>query len=180
VQRFEGGLAMAWPVAVLSVLALVGGFVQVPGAWSAVDDWLHPVSESIEEAGGGTAIFSGVAALLLALAGMALAWRFYARPSERPVALRRRYPRTARTLEHKAYFDEAYDVVFYRPSSSLASGLLRFVEEPVFLRSLGGFGSLVRDASGRVAAAQTGVVRSYVLAVAGGLAVLAIVFLLVS
>jgi NADH-quinone oxidoreductase subunit L len=180
VERFEGGLAMAWPVAALTILALIGGFVQVPGAWSAVDDWLHPVAESIEEAGGGTAIFSGVAAVVLALAGIVLAWRLYARPSDRPAVLRRRYPRTARTLEHKAYFDEAYDVVFYGPSSSLASGLLRFVEEPLFLRSLGGFGGLVRDVSGRVAAAQTGVVRSYVLALAGGLAVLAIVFLLLS
>jgi NADH-quinone oxidoreductase subunit L len=180
VRRFEGGLAMAWPVAALTLLAAVGGFLQVPGAWNAVDDWLHPVAESIEEAGGGTAIFSGVAALVLAFTGIALAWSFYGRPSERPARLRRRYRRTARALERKAYFDEAYDVVFYEPSSRLASGFLRFVEEPLFLRSLGGLGGGIRDFSGRVAAAQTGGVRSYVLALAGGLAILAVVFLLVS
>src|ERR671937_499160 len=73
-RRFEGGLGMAWPVAVLTVLAAVGGFLQVPGAWNAVDGWLHPVAESIEEAGGGTAVFSALAALVLALAGIALAW----------------------------------------------------------------------------------------------------------
>jgi hypothetical protein len=59
-------------------------------------------------------------------------------------------------------------------------GLLRFAEDPLFLRSLGGLGTGVRDVSGRVAAAQTGLVRSYVLALAAGLAVLAVVFLLVS
>jgi NADH-quinone oxidoreductase subunit L len=180
IQRFEGGVAMAWPVAVLTVLAAVGGFLQVPGAWNAVDDWLHPVAESIEEAGGGTAVFSAVAALALALAGIGLAWSTYARPSERPAVVRRRYPRAVRALEHKAYFDEAYDVVFYEPSSRLADGLMRFVEEPFFLRSLGGLGSTIRDVSGRVAAAQTGGVRSYVLALATGLAVLAVVFILAS
>jgi NADH-quinone oxidoreductase subunit L len=180
VERFEGGVAMAWPVAVLTVLATVGGLLQVPGAWNAVDDWLHPVAESIEEAGGGTAVFSGVAALVLALAGIALAWLLYTQPGERPARLRRRLPRTARALEHKAYFDEAYDVVFYEPSSRVAAGLIRFAEEPLFLRSLGGLGSGVRDLSSRVADTQTGRVRSYVLAVAGGLAVLAVVFIAVT
>jgi NADH-quinone oxidoreductase subunit L len=180
VRRFEGGLAMGWPVAVLTVLATIGGFLQAPGLWNAVDEWLHPVAESIEDAAGGTAIFSAVAALLLALAGIALAWTLYARPGERPARLRRRLPRTARALEHKAYFDETYDVVFYAPSSRLATGLMRFAEEPLFLRSLGGLGSGVRDLSGRVAAAQTGGVRSYVLALAGGLAILAVVFFAVS
>jgi NADH-quinone oxidoreductase subunit L len=180
VARFEGGLAMAWPVAILTVLAAVGGFLQLPGVWHLVDDWLHPVVESIEEAGGVTALVSALIALAAALGGVGLAWALYGRPSERPARLRSRYPRTARTLEHKLYFDEAYDAAFYAPSSRLAVGLLRFAEDPLFLRSLGGLGTGVRDVSGRVAAAQTGLVRSYVLALAAGLAVLAIVFLLVS
>jgi NADH-quinone oxidoreductase subunit L len=180
VQRFEGGIAMGWPVGALVVLATVGGFLQVPGAWNAVDDWLHPVAESLEEAGGATAAFSVLATLALALAGMWLAWTFWGRPSERPANFRRRYPWTARAAEQKFYFDEAYDLAFYEPSSRLATGFMRFAEDPLFLRSLGGLGSGVRDLSGRVAATQTGAVRSYVLALAGGLAVLAVVFILVS
>jgi NADH-quinone oxidoreductase subunit L len=180
VARFEGGLAMAWPVAVLTVLAAVGGFLQIPGVWHAVDDWLHPVVESLEEAGGLTAVFSALVAVAAAGAGIALAWALYGRPSERPARLRRRYPRTARTLERKLYVDEAYDAVFYEPSSRLALGFMRFAEDPLFLRPLGGLGRGVRDVSGRVASAQTGLVRSYVLALAAGLAVLAVVFLLVS
>ncbi|MGH3092949.1 MAG: NADH-quinone oxidoreductase subunit L [Gaiellaceae bacterium] len=180
VARFEGGVAMAWPVGVLTVLAAVGGLLQFPGVWHLVDDWLHPVVESIEEAGGVTAVVSALIALAAALGGLGLAWALYGRPSERPARLRGRYPRTARTLEHKLYFDEAYDAAFYGPSSRLAVGLLRFAEDPLFLRSLGGLGTGVRDVSGRVAAAQTGLVRSYVLALAAGLAILAVVFLLVS
>ena len=70
--------------------------------------------------------------------------------------------------------------VFYRPVSGLASWLLGRVEGPIVLRSLGGLGTGVRDVSDRVAAAQTGRVRAYVLALAVGLAVLAVVFLLVA
>ncbi|MGH3005142.1 MAG: NADH-quinone oxidoreductase subunit L [Gaiellaceae bacterium] len=180
VARFEGGVAMAWPVGLLTVLAVVGGLLQVPGVWHLVDDWLHPVVESIGEAEGVTAVVSALVALAAALGGVALAWALYGRPSERPARLRSRYRWAARTLEHKLYFDEAYDAAFYEASSRLAGGLLRFAENPLFLRSLGGLGTGVREVSGRVAAAQTGLVRSYVLALAAGLAVLAVVFLLVS
>ncbi|MGH3037719.1 MAG: hypothetical protein ACRDMU_11115, partial [Gaiellaceae bacterium] len=86
----------------------------------------------------------------------------------------------ARTLEHKLYFDEAYDVAFYEASSRLAVWLGRWVEDPLILRSVGGLATGVRDLSGRVAATQTGGVRAYVLALAMGLAVLAVVFLLVA
>ncbi len=179
-ERFEGPLAMMWPVAVLAVLSVVGGFLQIPGVWHAVDTWIEPVAESIEEAGGITAAFSVLVSLAAALAGIAVAWVLYRRPGERPVEIRRRYPRAARTLEHKLYFDEAYDAAFYEPSSRLAVWLGRWVEDPLILRSVGGLATGVRDVSGRVAATQTGGVRAYVLALAMGLAVLAVVFLLVA
>ena len=178
VKRFEGGLAMAWPVAILMVLATVGGFLQVPGAWSAVDSWLNPVAESAEEASGVTFAFSLVVTLALSLTGIALAWMFWGRPSLVPERTRRRYSWAARTLEHKFYFDEAYDTVFYEPSARVAMLGGRYVEEPVFLRSLGDLGQGVRAASSRLSLVQTGSVRSYALALAGGAAVIAVVFLL--
>jgi NADH-quinone oxidoreductase subunit L len=176
-ERFEGPRAMVWPVAVLAVLAVVGGFLQIPGAWNSIDDWIHPVAESIEEASGGTALFSALAALGLSLAGIAVAWALYRRPSAAPRRMRGGAPWAAHALEHKLYFDEAYDLAFYEPSSRTASALHRFVERPLFLSSLGDIGGTVRGVSGRLASAQTGLVRSYALALAAGLAVLAVVFL---
>ena len=178
--RFEGPLAMMWPVAVLSVLSIVGGFLQVPGAWSLVDDWIDPVAESIPEASGALAVFSILAALAASVAGVGAAWALYKKPSERPAEIRRRYAWGVRILEKKFYFDEAYNVVFYEPASRLAAWLLRRVEGPVILRSLGGLGTGVRDLSGQVSAIQTGRVRGYALALALGLAVLAVVFLIAS
>jgi NADH-quinone oxidoreductase subunit L len=178
--RFEGPLAMMWPVGVLSVLSIVGGFLQVPGAWSAVDEWIDPVAESIPEASGALAVFSILAALAASVAGIGVAWALYKKPSEKPAEIRRRYAWGARLLEKKFYFDEAYNLVFYEPASRLATWLLRRIEGPVILRSLGGLGTGVRDLSGQVSAAQTGRVRAYALALALGLAVLAVVFLIAS
>jgi NADH-quinone oxidoreductase subunit L len=180
VPGFECGLAMAWPVGVLTVLAAVGGFLQVPWGWTLVDDWLHPVAESAEEATGITFTFSVVATTALALAGIALAWRIWARADPLPDRLRRRYPWAARTLEEKFYFDAAYDRAFYEPSARSAALALQYVEEPVFLRSLGELGRGVRSLSGRLSAVQTGSVRSYALALGAGAAVIALVFLIVS
>ena len=179
-ERFEGPLVMMWPVAVLTVLSVIGGFLQVPGGWQAVDTWLDPVAESVEEATGALALFSILASLTAAVGGITVAWALYRRPGGRPATLRSRLPWAARTLEHKLYFDEAYDLVFYRPASTFANWLLGRVEGPVVLRSLGGIGTGVRDVSDRVAAAQTGRVRAYALAIAVGLAVLAVVFLVVA
>ncbi len=176
-ERFEGPLSMMWPVGVLAVLSLVGGFLQVPGQWHLVDTWLEPVVQSVEEASGGLAVFSILAALAAAVGGIAVAWALYRRPGERPAAIRARVPWAANALEHKLWWDEAYDAAFYRPASALANWLLGRVEGPIVLRSLGGLGTGVRDASDRVAALQTGRVRGYALALALGLAVLAVVFL---
>jgi NADH-quinone oxidoreductase subunit L len=179
-KRFEGGLAMAWPVAILAVLSVVGGWLQVPWGWDLVNQWLEPVAHSAEEATGLTFTLSVVASLALAVAGIWLAWLWYGRPSTVPERTRTRWPWAARTLEHKFYFDEAYDLAFYEPASRNATFLTRYVEQPLFLSSLGELGSSVRAASRRLSSLQTGYVREYALALAVGLAVLAIVFIVVT
>jgi NADH-quinone oxidoreductase subunit L len=177
-RRLEGGLAMAWPVGVLAILATIGGFLQVPGLWAAVTDWIDPVARSVDEASGLTFGFSLAVTLALSLAGIALAWMLWARPSPVPERTRLRYPWLARTFEEKFYFDRAYDLVFYEPSARTAELGTRYVEQPVFLASLGDLGRGFRSASGRLSTVQTGSVRSYALALAAGAAVIAIVFLI--
>jgi NADH-quinone oxidoreductase subunit L len=177
-RRFEGGIAMAWPVAVLMGLATVGGFLQVPGLWAGVTDWIDPVAKSVDEAGGVTFGVSLVVTLALSLAGIALAWMFWGRPSPVPERVRRRYPGVLKTLEEKFYFDAAYDRLFYRPAAQTAALATRYIEQPLFLSSLGELGRGVRGLSGRLSAVQTGSVRSYALALGAGAAVIVLVFLL--
>jgi NADH-quinone oxidoreductase subunit L len=179
VPGFECGLAMAWPVGVLTVLSVIGGFVQLPWGWKLVDDWIEPVAQSAEEATGFTFTFSVVATTVIALAGIALAWQLWGRPSPLPERLRRRYPWAARTLEEKFYFDTAYDYAFYEPADRTAVLAARYVEEPLFLRSLRELARGVRLVSNRLSDVQTGRVRSYAFAVGAGAAILTLVFLLV-
>ncbi len=179
-ERFEGPFAMFWPVLVLGLLSIVGGFLQFPGLWHEVDLWIEPVVESRKEAGGTTAWLSGLAALALSLTGIFLAWRLYGRRGRGADRVRRRYSGYANAFERKFWWDEAYDAAFYAPASATANGLLRFVERPFFLGSLRGLGIGVGDLAKRVADVQSGLVRSYALALAGGLAVMTIVFIVVT
>jgi NADH-quinone oxidoreductase subunit L len=84
-----------------------------------------------------------------------------------------------RVLEHKFYFDELYDALFYRPTVWLAKALYRGVEDPLIAESSTSLGQDTRDLGGIVARLQTGLLRTYVLAIASGAAVLAIVFIAV-
>jgi NADH-quinone oxidoreductase subunit L len=179
-QHGEGPLSMLWPVAVLTLLAAVAGFLQVPWGWKLVDEWIDPVAQSAEEATGLTFTFSVIFTTAVALAGIWVAWRVWGRPNPLPEQLRRRYPWAARTLEEKFYFDTAYDRAFYEPSAQAAVFATRYVEEPIFLRSLGELGRGMRLASDRLSTVQTGRVRSYVFGVAAGTAILVLVFLAVS
>ena len=176
-ERFEGPLTMMIPVGALAVLAIVGGLIQIPGAWHAVDDWIEPVAESLQHPDTWMEVISPILAVVLAGAGTVIAWRLWGRPSNVPAKLRARHPRIAATLEHKFYFDEIYDRALSVPTQQLAVGLRRFIEAPLILGSSGELGHSVRGLGRLVARVQTGLLRSYALLIAGSLLLIAIVFL---
>ena len=158
-ERFEGPLAMMWPVAVLTVLSVIGGWTQVPGGWASVETFLEPVAPPLVEPEGWMEVVSPVLSVSVALIGILLAWRYWGQASDAPARLRARFAGVARTLEHKLYFDEAYDALFYRPANRLALFLGRAVEAPIVLGSAGGIADGVRALGHRLAAVQTGILR---------------------
>src|SRR3712207_9378634 len=93
---------MLLPVAVLAVLSVVGGWIQLAGVWHPITDFLEPVAEPIAEATVTQEIVTTVIASTLGLAGIAVAWLLYSRRRVGvPTAA------TARTvLERKFFFDE--------------------------------------------------------------------------
>ncbi|MDX6514516.1 MAG: NADH-quinone oxidoreductase subunit [Gaiellaceae bacterium] len=168
----EGPRWMTMPVAVLAVLSIIGGFLQFSPVWHPLTDWLESAAPSAAEATNAREAIASVLAVLLGLAGMAVAWAIY-------VAKRRAALRPWALLENLFYFDRAYDFVFYRSADLVARLLRRGVEEPVIL----GSGDLIGDSTLRVGrestALQTGLLRTYVLALAVGVSVLVVVFLAV-
>jgi NADH-quinone oxidoreductase subunit L len=131
---------------------------------------LKRVTPPLVEATNRQELVASVTAVTFGLAGIAVAYTLY-------VAKTTAVPRAWPVLEHKFYWDEAYDLLFYRPAVLLARGLARFVERPLIAGSIRevtqGFGLGSREL-GRI---QSGLVRSYALALASGVAVLAVVFL---
>jgi NADH-quinone oxidoreductase subunit L len=80
-------------------------------------------------------------------------------------------------LEHKFYFDEAYDIAFHKPAAAIASGLLRDFEEPVVLQTGPDVGDATLETGGFVRRIQTGLLRTYVLFIAAGAAAVVLAFL---
>jgi NADH-quinone oxidoreductase subunit L len=168
----EGPRSMTLPVAALAVLAAVGGLLQIPGVWHPFGSWLGVVAEPLVEPSTGQDYLTSVLAVALGLAGIWVAWLVYgARRQAVP-----RAPFVRRALEHKLYFDELYDALFYRPAVLLARFWRGAVEEPLIDGSIVGIALGAREAGARVGRAQTGFLRLYALAIAVSVAVLLVVF----
>jgi NADH:ubiquinone oxidoreductase subunit 5 (subunit L)/multisubunit Na+/H+ antiporter MnhA subunit len=111
-----------------------------------------------------------VLAVALGAAGVALAWWIYG-------ARRAAAPRPLALFERKFYFDELYDLVFYLPAVALAALFRSGVEEPLVTGSISSVGLLGQEVGEEAARTQTGLLRTYAFAIAGSVAVLAVVFL---
>jgi NADH-quinone oxidoreductase subunit L len=169
------GVSMGATVGVLAVLSVVGGWLQFAPVWHPVETWLSTVAEPLVSPTNWQEAISSILAVALGLAGIAVAWLLYG-------AKRRAVPRAAfwqRTLEHKFYFDEVYDAVFYRPAAWTARAFGRLIEQPLIAGSGRELGRETRDLGGVLARLQTGLLRTYALAIASALAVLAVVFVVV-
>jgi NADH-quinone oxidoreductase subunit L len=168
----EGPISMLWTVGVLAVLSLVGGFLQWAPFWHPLTNWLAPVAAPVTEPTNTQEWIASGIALVVGLSGIALAWAMYA-------AQRVKVPRPVTLFEKKFYWDELYDAVFYRGAELVTTGFSALVERPLIAGSLSALTGAFGLGSRELGLAQNGLVRSYALALTGGVAVLAVVFLAV-
>jgi NADH-quinone oxidoreductase subunit L len=166
----EGPLSMRWTVATLALLAAIGGFLQFAPLWHPLTSWLEPVARPFTEPSSTQEWLTSAIAIAVGLAGIAVAWAIYS-------AKRAEAPKAVALFEHKFYWDELYDLLWYRTADLATRGLYALVEQPLIGGSLTALSNGVGLGSRELGRAQNGLVRSYVLALAGGLAVLAVVFL---
>jgi NADH-quinone oxidoreductase subunit L len=173
----EGPLTMLVPVGILTVLAVIGGWIQFAPFWHPLTNWLHPVAATlgVAEPKSWQEALSSVLAVALGLAGIGVAWAIY---SDGRLTVPR-LPALARVLEHKLYFDEAYDLLFYNPAVAVANYFRRTTEEEWILPVGAEFGEVTLEGGRLTRRLQTGLLRTYVLLLGTGMAVMAIVFLLV-
>src|SRR2546427_852332 len=170
----EAQPVMFVPVAMLAVLATVGGLLQTKALGFGTDEVSNFLSSAVGPErweGGGAEIALTLLTMLLAAALFAGAlrmrpWTAYA-------------PWAQRLLERKYYFDEIYDAVFVRPLDWVAAFLQRDVERPVIDAAVVDTGALARWSAGELSLTQSGYFRNYVLVFVVGVVSIAGVLLLV-
>jgi NADH-quinone oxidoreductase subunit L len=168
----EGPLSMLWTVGTLGVLSVVGGLIQFAPIWHLLTTWLDPVDAPIAEPTNVQEWLTSGIAIVAGIAGIAVAWAIYG-------ARRMRVPRSLPLFEKKFYWDELYDLIWYRTGDLVARGFYALVEKPLIGGSIAAVTGVVGLGSRELSLTQNGLVRSYALALTGGLAVLTVVFLAV-
>jgi NADH-quinone oxidoreductase subunit L len=172
---------MKFGMAVLGVLALIGGFVQIPGVTEVIAHFLEPTFEGSPLAAqhpsvGKAWLGLGIGATI-AVFGIALAWVLWVRRPTVPEALRSRFRPLYELFLHKWYFDELIDLVVVRPVQALGRFANRVVEPFVVGGIVTGTTTLVRSAGALVRDLQSGMIRAYAAVMVLG-AILLVLYLL--
>jgi NADH-quinone oxidoreductase subunit L len=176
-----------WPMKAamgpLAVLALVAGYIAIPGVDNVLEKFLEPTFADSRYADTGPStgaewiglVIGGVISII----GIGLAWRIYIREPGTAARLRERFPRTHTFLSHKWYFDELYDAIFVRPAATTGAFCRRVIEADFVQGTIvGGATGIVRVGTSIARSAQTGYLRAYALLLVLGVAGLTLYFLL--
>ena len=171
-------------MAVLAVLAIVGGFLQIPGVTHVLDTFLEPTfaeSRFYEEVSPSSTLEYGGLALgaLLGLLGIGIAYVLWVRQPSRPAAIRQRLRPLHYVFSHKWFFDELINGLIVKPFAFFGR-FARGTFERLFVDGLlvGGTSGAVRAGSSAVRAAQSGYLRYYAALLLLGMTGLALYFLL--
>jgi NADH-quinone oxidoreductase subunit L len=178
--------SMKGAMALLAVGAVFAGVLQIPKVTDVLHTFLEPTFhdsrfyEALEPSDGLT--YGGmVVGAILALAGIAIAYRLWvADPDRRAVgALRARLAGVHGFFVRKWYFDEIIDMLVVRPFAMFGR-FARDVFERVVVNGLlvGGTSGAVRAGSAAVRAVQSGFLRYYAALLLVGVTSLALYFLI--
>jgi NADH-quinone oxidoreductase subunit L len=174
----ESPAVMTLPLVVLGFLALVAGFTlsTFTGEGGRIQSFLAPVlGGPAEYERPAAALVLSVVATGLAAVGAVVAWLLYIRPFDW-LALRRRYAGGWRALADRLYVDQVYEFLTVTLGGAFAAFLARTVDQRVIDGAVNGLAELVGNGARSGRRLQSGLVRSYALAVLGG-AVLIVAFL---
>lgn len=165
--------SMAAALIPLGILSVVGGALNLPGVLS-FEHFLGPVLGEPEAAHGITAWALGIAATILAGAGIAVAWSLYLRPGG--LQLRDRLERmlapAVRAARGKLYVDHAYETLILQPGRDLAAFSADVLDRKIIDGAVNGTGRLIVGSSEILRRVQTGYVRNYAAVFLVGVVVL--------
>jgi NADH-quinone oxidoreductase subunit L len=163
-EPHESPATMWIPLAVLAVLSIVGGVINLPFSHDTEHllRWLEPVlgEEAIHHFGGNKvalAIFATAAAAI----GIAIGWNAWGRRADRPEL-------EPEPLRRAWYVDPLYQAVIARPGQALADFSAWVIDRKVIDGAVNGVAVAFREGGSQLRRLQTGYVRNYALGVAAG------------
>ncbi len=172
---------MGVPVAILGVLAAIGGWIQVPHGWQGISDWLAPVLADVPqplEMNDTAETVSLILGAVVCIVGIGIAWWLFGADPQRRLRLAGKGRGTRRVLAEGYEFDAVYDEAIVGTTRDLGDALGRTFEPDIA-------GGLVRGTQATVAAgarvmrsAENGLVRTYAFALIAGVGAAAIVVVL--
>ena len=185
------------PLAILAVLSVVGGWVNIPDALPglpavhALHDWLHPVFEPARgileghgvhaahssPVGGGEALWAGISTVAAAVV-ILLTFRALVRRTWKPAAESAEPTGLAGVLYNKWYVDELYDRTIVLPLLALWRGCWRLVDAGLIDGSINGLAAGTRAVGWIGSLFQTGRVATYMFYFVTGVLVILATFLL--
>ncbi len=179
----ESPKVMLIPIAVLAVLAAVGGLLNLPiSGLEFLGEWLEPVFAGVKQPhpssfDEGLAL-TGIAFLFAAI-GIGIAYLIYRRglrsPNRDP--LRDKLGHGANLLGNAYYYDAGVSAFVDKPGRASASFLDETVDTKVIDGSVNGVARLVRRAGDGLRAVQDGHVRRYAIGIVLGMTALLLFFL---
>jgi NADH-quinone oxidoreductase subunit L len=179
----ERAAPMKVAMGALAVLAIIGGFLQIPGVTSSLHSFLEPTFADSKlyadlepsEAASWIGLLVGA---VIGLAGIAIAYRIYGKGGN-AAALQARFAGPHKFFVNKWYFDEAIDFLVVRPSAWLGRFANSTIERVLVNGALVGGGSgLVRALSAAVRGGQSGYLRYYAALLLVGMSGLGAYFLI--
>jgi NADH-quinone oxidoreductase subunit L len=177
----EAPRVMTVPLIILGILSIIGGFVgslALFGAskWHPLASFLAPVqgisAVKVPDATIGLSWVSTGLSLVLAIAGILLAWRLYGRGFQYK---ENRNPFYQLVL-HKYYVDEALTLVLILPVLALSRGATRVVEGFTLDGASRGIAWIFRGSSSGLRRLQTGYMRNYALAIMIGVVLIVLYY----
>jgi len=168
-EAHESPSVMLGPLVPLAIGAMFGGVLGISAESGALARFLEPVTGALPATSAGLSEGVLVAiSIVIALAGIAVAWLLYASGQVDWLALRVRVAPLQGFLNHGWYVDDAYAAVVQTPVKAGAAFTAYVVDLRVVDGAVNGIGRLVRSLARAGRTIQTGFVRSYALALLVG------------
>ncbi len=193
IHPHESPRIMTIPLQILAFFSAIGGFLGIPyalGAWlgphsNLIEHWLDPVfadSQKILTLHSSFAIFTShqvhieeyllmVLSILIALAGILLANKFYSDPEwSIPRKIASSFRSLYRTLFNKYYLDEFYFYAIVDPLLFISNKILwKFFDVKIIDGIVNGSANVTIRISEVIRKIQTGFVQNYALIMFGGI-----------